>query len=277
MLRVEGLRLAPHAEPITTEVRSAEILGLAGLEGHGQELFLQRLCGLSLASSGTVTVPRGPKESKDAAIIDLKSAARHGISYVPRDRKAEGIFPSLSVLDNFSISWLDLESRFGFIRRTGLIRRYDVALSKLQIAAASPDASITSLSGGNQQKVLVARALETGSRVLLLNDPTRGVDTSSARGLHEILCALARAGLAIVLLSTEISELVEICDRALVFHRGSLVGEYVSPLDEGTLLAGMFGRKSSSLSAEPRDTGLGLGEQSSRTGGARGDLGRGLD
>lgn len=244
VLIAEDLCLARGRDPVTVNIRPGEILGLAGLEGHGQELFLRSLCGLTRPISGRVLACASSGDR--LPVTDLKAATRCGIAYVPKDRKSEGIFASLSVLDNFAISTLGRDSKAGILSFSGLLRRFRRAENRLDITVSSPQHLITSLSGGNQQKVLLGRALELGSRVLLLNDPTRGVDVGAKRGFYEIFRTLSQKdGVAIVILSTELTELVTVCDRVLAFHASAVSGEFARPLTEDALLAAMFGRGSS--------------------------------
>lgn len=263
ILRVEGIALAPQCKPVDAELFRGEILGLAGLEGHGQELFLKTLCGLSRPVSGKVSV-MGAEGNKPVG--KFSRASRNGIAYVPRDRKAEGIFGGLSVLDNFSMMTLGKLSVAGILRRKTQLGLYAEAQKDLKIVSEAPSQAISGLSGGNQQKVLLARALQTGARILLLNDPSRGVDIGTKRNFHETFRRLARdQGVAIVLLSTELNELVEVCDRVLVFHAGTLFAEYSQPLSGDSLLAAMFGRRPER--PHPGTTeGVGLGHMDSRRG-----------
>ena len=143
------------------------------------------------------------------AIANFRQAVRCGVAYLARDRRANGIFPSLSVLDNFALVSMDRDRRFGLIDRRKQRARYETYQRRLSIVAPSPDRAITTLSGGNQQKVLLARWLALGPRVLLLNDPTRGVDQRTRETLYQVFRDLARnEGMALVVLSTEIEELL---------------------------------------------------------------------
>lgn len=255
ILRVHGITLAPHCDPVDAQLFPGEILGLAGLEGHGQELFLTALCGLTKPVSGQVAVV---DRDGERPVRSLRRASRSGIAYVPRDRKAEGIFSGLSVLDNFSMMTLEKLSVAGILRRKAQVKLYDEARDRLKIVSRSPSQPISGLSGGNQQKVLLARALETGARVLLLNDPSRGVDIGTKRSFHQTFRGLAREqGVTIVILSTELQELVDVCDRVLVFHSGTLVTECGQPLTSDLLLAAMFGR----VSGRPPKGSLGVHDQ----------------
>jgi len=191
----------PHQEPgdVVLDVagltlRAGELVGLAGLEGHGQDAFLQ-----SLARAGGGDV-----------------------AYVPRERRAESLFESKSVRENFGIATLGRDTRRGMLKPKRTRQRLAEYVERLKIKLDDPDDAITTLSGGNQQKVVMARWLATEPRVLLLNDPTRGVDIGAKRDLYDLLLDLAGHGVAIVMLSTEVDEHVELMDRVLVFREGQV-------------------------------------------------------
>ncbi len=244
ILQVDGLRLRRNAESINLSIRSAEIVGLACLDGHGQEDFLETLYGLRLPVAGRVIVEtaHGPTLIKNAA-----TAVQAGVVYLPRNRKTQGILPTMTVLDNFSIATMGRRGQWG---RWGIVnlRAHRTALAgyreRLSMVFASPGAPITSLSGGNQQKVLLARWMALNPRLMLLNDPTRGVDLPTRMKLYEIFREMvAQEGTTLVLLSTEIEEILQLCDRTLVFREGSIFAEL--PRDTITMkhvIAAMFGR-----------------------------------
>ena len=150
------LSLRPAPAPITQAIAPGEIVGLAGLDGHGQELFLKMLAGLAPPLGGSIELglPGAPRK-----ITGFRKAVASGIAYLPRDRRANGIFPTQSVLDNFAVSTLSRDTRLGLISPAARKARYDIYRERLSIVAPRPDAPITTLSGGNQQKVLLARAL----------------------------------------------------------------------------------------------------------------------
>jgi ribose transport system ATP-binding protein len=220
-------------------LRAGEIVGLAGLDGHGQETFLEALAGLAPLAGGSVALDI---HGLATPIESFHHVARCGVAYLPRDRRTAGIFPNLSVLDNFAIASLARDLRSGLISLRARRARFERFRERLSIAANDPGASIAQLSGGNQQKVRLARLLARDPAALLLNDPTRGVDVATRRVLYQIFRELAGAGMLLVILSTEIDELTGLCDRALVFHEHELVarlgGESLSP---AAVIAAMFG------------------------------------
>lgn len=239
-LHARDLVIRRGASPIVEEIRSGEIVGLAGLDGHGQERFLETLAGLQMPVAGAVSLERRGVETR---ITDFRRAVAAHVAYLPRDRRATGIFPTQSVLDNFAISTVSEDARFGFIRAGQRRARYDVYRDRLSIAAPRPDAAITTLSGGNQQKVLLARALALKPDVLLLNDPTRGVDVATRHVLYDVFRDLARDGMALVVLSSEIEEILLLCHRVLVFRDHDIVANLTGPaMTTDTVIAAMFGR-----------------------------------
>ena len=240
-MAAEGLSLAPSAAPIDDSVKAGEIVGLAGLEGQGQEAFLETLCGLRQPAAGRVSVEAGGER---VAIASFRQAVRRGVAYLARDRRANGIFPSLSILDNFGVVSMGRDLRFGFIDRRRQRARYETYRRRLSIVAPSPDHVITTLSGGNQQKVLLARWLALGPRVLLLNDPTRGVDQRTRETLYQVFRELAHEeGMALVVLSTEIEELLRLCDRVLVFREQRVIARLAGDeISHDGVIAAMFGQ-----------------------------------
>ncbi len=240
LLEANAIQLTERSRPFGFGLGAGEIVGLAGLDGHGQATFLEVLSGNATPFAGTVEVITTGERH---AIRGTRDAFARGIVYLPQDRKTEGIFPSLSVLDNFRMLTLDRSSRFGFLSRRRAQSSFAAHRERLGIVLSSPSAPITSLSGGNQQKVLLARLLEATPRVMLLNDPTRGVDHPTRLALFALLEDLAAgSGLSVVVLSTEIDEIVSHCHRAVVFREGAPSAELTRPaLTLDAVLAAMFG------------------------------------
>jgi len=239
-LRAAGVVLAAGRTPVSEVVRAGEIVGLSGLDGHGQERFLEILAGLQPARGGEVAVSAGGAGTR---VEGFRQAVRHGIAYLPRDRRATGIFPTLSILDNFAIATIGRDVRGGLISRRARSERYRKFHERLSIVAPNGNAPITSLSGGNQQKVLLARWLAHDPRFLLLNDPTRGVDIATRQTLYGVFRELARDGVALVVLSSEIEEIVTLCHRVLVFRENELFATLSGDdLESDRVIAAMFGR-----------------------------------
>jgi len=240
VLRVEELTLRAAAKPISVEVRAGEILGLAGLEGQGQVGFVECLCGLRRPVDGRVLALGDGGQSH--TVRSYRGANRLGIRYVPRDRRYEGLFGPLSVFDNFAITlWSDL-SRFGLLKRRQARKSFAAFAASSRLVSASPRRPISILSGGNQQKVLLGRWIAMRPRVLVVNDPLRGVDHNTKEELYGLFRRLADDGVAIIFLSTEIAELLTLTDQIAVFHEGSLVAVLPTEMSSDTdVVAAMFG------------------------------------
>jgi ABC-type sugar transport system ATPase subunit len=238
VLSVRGLRLRPDGRPIDLEVRAGEVIGLAGLEGHGQNEFLEALWGQNVIAGEIVRhLPGG-----EVTVRSPVQAANCDIAYVPRERGLDSLFSWMTIRENFALPTLGADTRFGWLSPRSSRRRFAGYIERLQIVLGSPEDAITTLSGGNQQRVIIARWLAFGPRILLLNDPTRGIDINAKRDLYALFSALASESLAIVMLSTELDEHVELMDRVLVFREHELSRE----LDRGelsreALVAAFFG------------------------------------
>ena len=219
VLRVEGLGLDGAFEDVTFDLRPGEILGITGLLGSGRGEIAQALFGVSPAQRGRIEVG-----GAEVRIRDVNDAVAAGIGYVPSDRLTEGLFLEQSIADNVVAGSLDLHrARFGLLDRTRLKQTIDTFFSALRIKAASVEAPIRSLSGGNQQRVVLAKWLARGPRVLILNSPTVGVDVGSKEEILDILRREAAKGKGIVVISDDVPELVSVCHRVLVVRRGRVL------------------------------------------------------
>jgi ABC-type sugar transport system ATPase subunit len=240
VLSVRGLRLRPDGEPIDLEVRAGELVGVAGLEGQGGNTFLEALRGGVVTEGDVIRHVDG----QEAVIGSPSDAADYDIAYVPRERRLDAIFSWMSIRENFAMPTLGRDSRWGWLRTRSSRKRLADYKERLGIVLGSPENSIMTLSGGNQQKVIIARWLAYGPRVLLLNDPTRGIDIGAKNDLYALFGALAAEGLAIVMLSTELDEHVELMDRVLVFREDELFKEFDrSEVTRERLVAAFFGEE----------------------------------
>ncbi|WP_430591377.1 sugar ABC transporter ATP-binding protein [Humidisolicoccus flavus] len=216
-LTVENLTAKGVFADVSFAVRPGQITGLYGLVGAGRTELALAICGELPIDSGSLTflgTPYVPTSSRVA--LEL------GIAYLPEDRKTQGIFPHLSVGDNLAAAALPSLSRGGLLG-AGLERDLiSVWTERLAIKAESANAPITSLSGGNQQKVLLARLMATEPRLLILDEPTRGIDVGTKREIHRRIRELSASGIAVLLISSEMSELLELSDTVHVLHEGRL-------------------------------------------------------
>jgi ABC-type sugar transport system ATPase subunit len=238
VLETIGLPLAARARPVDFQLHAGELVGLAGLEGQGQDRFLRALWGLGAVRGAVIR-----RAGSGQRAIDSKHAARRaGIAYVPRERRAESIFGWMSILDNFLTATIGRDRRWGFLSGRAALKRFEAYAARLAIKMAKPTDGIGTLSGGNQQKVIIARWLAARPDILLLNDPTRGIDIGAKRDLYALLDDLTSEGLAVVMLSTEVEEHLELMDRVLVFRDNELAAQFErSELTRDALVESFFG------------------------------------
>jgi ribose transport system ATP-binding protein len=243
VIEARGVRLAPGDAAFDFDLRPGEIVGIAGLDGAGQSEFIRALSGIAPAAAGRVQVWTSATESRP--IHTLQDAEAAGLAYVSGDRKREGLFPNLSILENFGLALYRRHGgRGGLIDRAAIRAAFETETARLSIKFGATGDKITTLSGGNQQKVLIARAFALTPRVILLNDPARGVDIGTKRDLYRQLRDFAADGGAVVYLSSEIEEFFDFADRADVFFDQTLFASFAGArIDEEHLLAALFGHR----------------------------------
>ena len=219
MLEVDNLG-GGKVKPATFQARAGEVLGLAGLVGAGRTELARLIFGADPRTSGTVRL-----DGKEIDVKEPLDAIKLGIGYLPEDRKGQGLFLQLSALANTSMNVLKANSRAGVINHPALRKLTKEAIARLSIKVNGPDGIVGGLSGGNQQKVLLARWLEISPKVLLLDEPTRGVDVGAKSEIYHIINELAAQGVAVVVISSELPEVIGICDRVVVMREGVITGE----------------------------------------------------
>lgn len=242
LLQVDNIADDVAVHGISFTLKRGEILGVSGLMGAGRTELAETLCGLRRARRGEVRL-RG----KLLRLRRYGDALRHGIAYLSEDRKAAGLFLELPIEQNVSSMALKrISSRFGLLRRQAE-RRLALELgARLKLKSDGVAIDTASLSGGNQQKVAIAKLLATRPAILLMDEPTRGVDVGAKSEIHHILRDLANQGVGVVVISSELPEIIGLCDRALVIRDGRLAGELAaSEMSEERLL-----RLASGLTAE---------------------------
>jgi ABC-type sugar transport system ATPase subunit len=208
---------------VSFELRRGEILGIAGLMGAGRTELLQCLFGASAEPPlGEIRL-----DGKPVRFTHPQEACRAGIALVTEDRKRLGLFPAMNVGENISICTLAEAGVGGFIHRGREWQRAGQAAEQLQVKTASLETRITSLSGGNQQKCIIGRWLLTKPKVLLLDDPTRGIDVGAKAELYRLMDQFCRTGLGIIITSSELPELLTVSDRILVLNEGRLKGAFL--------------------------------------------------
>ncbi|MFD9127095.1 ATP-binding cassette domain-containing protein [Kitasatospora sp. NPDC059571] len=247
VLVADDLMVRHRIDAVSLALRPGEVLGLGGLLGSGRSETAKALAGALPLDGGTVTVGGRTLRRTSSA-----GAIRAGISMLPEDRKAEGIIPGLSVRENIVLAAMPRLSRAGIVSRARQDRVVEVFMKRLRIKASSPEQKVSELSGGNQQKVLLARWLCLEPTVLLLDEPTRGIDVGAKAEVQALIDELAREGLAVLLISSDIEELVEGADRIVVLRSGAVAGELTGDrVGESELLAVLADHGSDRAEPEP--------------------------
>jgi ABC-type sugar transport system ATPase subunit len=219
VLRVESLSSPGRFRNVSFSLHSGEVLGLAGLVGAGRSEVAQAIFGLDPQASGSVAVSG---VALTRASIDAALAA--GIGLLPEDRKRMGLVPTMNCRENTSLTLLDRLTRFGFVRRAqeeSLVQRFAI---RLQVKAPSMETAVAGLSGGNQQKIALAKWLARDCKILIVDEPTRGIDVGAKAEIHQLLDELACQGIAILVISSELPELMNLSRRILVLREGEIVG-----------------------------------------------------
>jgi ribose transport system ATP-binding protein len=244
VLKADNLKIWPASGEIDFRLHKGEILGVAGLDGQGQSEFVRILAGVDRAeeSGPMVAVPAGGF----APIDGLDEAVKHGVAYVSGDRKREGIFANLSIYENMLMPLYRRKARGGklkIINWSALSGVFDWEVEKLSIRMGPRTNKITSLSGGNQQKVLIGRAFAMNPDIMVLNDPARGIDVGAKSELYTHLRNFAASGKSVVYMSSEIEEFVGFCSRVIVFRNGSIFDEFSgAEIEPAQILEAMFGQ-----------------------------------
>lgn len=223
MLKLEDLSDEHHFHNISLSVHQGEVLGVTGLLGDGRSELFQTVFGAMNEGKYTGKIFL---EGKEVHIRDTYEALATGIAYLPRNRKENAILKDMTILDNGSLVILPRISHQGFIDFSRQEELFTEQVAKLRIKMGDKSDAITSLSGGNQQKVVLAKWLMSNPKVLVLDNPTQGVDVGAKEEIYTIIRALATQGVAIIVLSSEAQEIMRVCDRTLIMFHGRMVGEF---------------------------------------------------
>jgi len=246
ILRVEGLSLVSPAgkrvlSNVSFGVRSGEVLGIYGLMGAGRTELLECVMGLHPGATGHVGL-----NGKKLDSLNTSARVGAGVAMVPEDRQLSGLVQTLSVRSNMTLASLQRFTRGLWLSTQGEQAAAETMVADLHIKTAGTGLAIGSLSGGNQQKVVIAKCLLTGPRVLLLDEPTRGVDVAAKQEIHSLLRRLASTGLGIIAVSSELEEVREVADRIIVMSRGAIAAEFAAGEATDAALASAAG-------AQPRE------------------------
>jgi ribose transport system ATP-binding protein len=236
-VKVDGL-CGEKVLNVSFTLHEGEILGVAGLGSQGQREVFRMLAGVVRPSAGSVEV-----DGRVAKLTSPSKALRHGISFVPEDRKLEGILPGLRTLNNVSIASLAKAMVFGFILGKKELAASLVPASIVDLSPEYLHKDVDALSGGNQQKAVVARSLMRQARCLLLYDPSRGVDVGTKASLYDMMRRVTDEGVSILWYSTDLQELTSVCDRIIAFYRGTIVAEMEGTATLESLMHAITGQR----------------------------------
>jgi ribose transport system ATP-binding protein len=237
VLSVSHLSNPPMVADVSFELRAGEILGLAGVLGSGRSEVARAIFGADRPATGRVELDGTPMRARSP-----RAAIKRGLVMVPEDRKSQGLIMLRSVAENVTLAHLPEVTRAGTIRSESESRRVDALVERLDVRARSSRSRVGTLSGGNQQKVLFARWLFRAPRVLIVDEPTRGVDIGAKLAIYELIHDLATEGIAILLISSEHEEVLGLAHRVLVMRAGRIVAELEEDdMSEDALLAAALG------------------------------------
>ena len=221
VLSVEGLSSGEKFEDVSFEIRAGEVVGMAGLIGAGRSEIGQTLFGVLPVSSGVIKL-----HGKEVQIKSPEDAMEKKIVYLPEERRSQGLILQMSIGQNISLASLKILTRFGITdvkKEKELSEKY---IHTLSIRGATIEKPVSQLSGGNQQKVVVSKIMVREPEILILDEPTRGIDIGAKSEIYKLIDELAKEGKAILLISSELPEVLSMSDRILVMHEGKLKGEF---------------------------------------------------
>lgn len=220
VLSVQNLTVDGVFRDVSFDVRKGEILGFAGLVGSGRSNVAEAIFGVVPATSGTISI-----DGKNVTIDSPKTAMAQGMAFLTEDRKDTGCFLILDILENMQMAVLGNKFvRYGFVDQGKVARECEEMSAKLRVKTPNLSERIENLSGGNQQKVLIGRWLLTNPKILILDEPTRGIDVGAKAEIHRLISALAGQGVAVIMISSEMPEVLGMSDRILVMHEGRMTG-----------------------------------------------------
>ena len=235
LLRVDGLCRDGAYRDISFTVRAGEVLGFSGLIGAGRSEVMRSLCGAEPADAGTVEI-----DGRPVTIRSPRDAIRAGIAYLPEDRKEQGLVLELSGRENIALASMRRFSPSGLVRR-GRLHRETAEMSRALQLRGSLDAEVRTLSGGNQQKIVIGKALLTDPRVLIFDEPTRGIDVGAKREVYRLIHQAAGRGAAVILVSSELPEVINVAHRILVMSNGRIHDElHHDEFDDRRILTAAF-------------------------------------
>ena len=252
VLTVSGLGVVGSFQDVSLTVRSGEVVGLAGLVGSGRTEIARVIFGIDKPDTGTIEL-----DGKKVRIRSAADAMVRGIAYVSEDRRGQSVIEEFSILDNATLPVITQATRLGMLIRRLELALVESSLGRMKLKFAGYDQPVGTLSGGNQQKVVLAKWLATNPRLLILDEPTQGIDIQAKAEVHRIINELSRQGLAILLISSDMPELIGAADRIMVMRQGSIVAEFdregANQFDIGLAATGLMDQAATLEQAESKD------------------------
>ena len=221
VLKVENLARAGSFQDVSFELRRGEILGMAGLVGAGRTNVARALFGVEPPTEGRLQV-----DGREVVITSPQQAIELGLAYVPEDRQLHGLIPAMDITSNISLPRLNQYARMGWLQDKSELKSSYEAARQMEVRANNIWQLTRELSGGNQQKVVLAKWLSTKPHILILDEPTRGIDVGTKAAVHELMSKLAAEGMAILMISSELPEILGMSDRIIVMREGHVTGQY---------------------------------------------------
>jgi ABC-type sugar transport system ATPase subunit len=221
MLKVENLARAGSFHDVSFELRKGEILGMAGLVGAGRTNVARAIFGVEPATAGSIQI-----EGQEVAITSPQQAIRLGLAYVPEDRQLHGLIPAMPITSNISLPTLFKYAQHGWLQDKAERKAAHDAALQMEVRANNMWQLARELSGGNQQKIVLSKWLCTNPRILILDEPTRGIDVGTKAAVHALMSKLAAEGMAILMISSELPEILGMSDRVIVMREGHITGHF---------------------------------------------------
>jgi ribose transport system ATP-binding protein len=222
VLKIQNLKRKPHVKDISFSVRAGEVLGLYGLVGAGRSEAAEAIFGVAQADEGKIFF-----EGEERSIPNPKKAVQLGMGFVPENRKEQGLVLGMACDDNMILSYLPYMHRFGFLQFRKRDSIYSEYSEKLSISTPSPKQHVGKLSGGNQQKIVIGKWMALNPKLLILDEPTRGIDVGSKSEIHKLIGQMASEGIAVIVISSEMPEIIGVSDRIITLLEGEVTGEFV--------------------------------------------------
>lgn len=221
LLEVEGLKLTPKTEPVGFTLHAGEVLGITGLVGAGKTELLRALTGLDKNENFSMRLYGAPTK-----LNNMRDALEHGVSVVPEDRKLQGLVLIRSVRENIAMcrTYRKRTGKFGMIDRRQENADAAEMIQELAIKTAGPEQRVRYLSGGNQQKVVIAKELLAQPKILMLDEPTRGIDVGAKATIYQLISKLKKSGMGVLFFTSDMSEIPVVCDRVIVLSGGEISG-----------------------------------------------------